>query len=71
MFDDIDFKTTLNDLLNKYPDALTVLYAFHVDVCCGGGKSIEEVAKEKGFTAADLIDALKESLLGRSMPFAG
>ncbi len=70
MFELIQPNTSVDQIVKNYPESLKVLYLFHVDVCCEGSKSLQEVAREKGFVAEDLIDALKESLRVRAMPFA-
>ena len=62
----IDPEWTINDLLQRAPASATVLNAFGVDTCCGGGNTIDEAAGEAGLDAAELIAALNDALAHRA-----
>lgn len=61
MFEDITSETSINQVLQKYPNSLKVFYLFNVDVCCGASQSIREAAQAKGFAATELVEALRSA----------
>jgi regulator of cell morphogenesis and NO signaling len=43
----IDPSLTVNEILLRYPAAVTVINAYGIDSCCGGGIPLEAVAREQ------------------------
>lgn len=56
----IDPRQTVNDVLLKYPAAISALNAFGIDACCGGAKSLSEVAERHKIDLAALLRAIEE-----------
>ena len=61
----IDASWTVNDVIEKFPDAITTLNALGLDTCCGGNLSLAESAAEAGIDAdkiiAELISSVSET----------
>ncbi len=45
---------TLGDLACTIPGATRVFHEFHLDFCCGGGKSLRQAALERGIDAREV-----------------
>ena len=58
----VDGKTTVRDLVGRYPQTRPVFEKHGIDYCCGGGKSLAEAAREHGHELPKLIDTLKQAL---------
>ena len=58
----VDEKTTVRDLVGRYPQTRPVFEKFGIDYCCGGGKPLADAARQCGQEVLKLIDALKEAL---------
>ncbi len=58
----VDEKTTVRDLVGRYPQARPVFEKHGIDYCCGGGKPLVDVARQCGQELPKLIDALKEAI---------
>jgi len=52
---------TINELLLQHPTAVTVLNAYGIDTCCGGGNSVAEAAACDGIDLDELLAALREA----------
>lgn len=57
----IDQDLTINEVLLKYPTAVTVLNAYGIDTCCGGGDSVAAAAASNGIDLDELLAALREA----------
>ena len=57
----IDQDLTINEVLLKYPSAVSVLNAYGIDTCCGGGDSVAEAAACDGIDLDELLSALREA----------
>jgi regulator of cell morphogenesis and NO signaling len=55
-------RTTVRDLVVKYPRTRPVLERFGIDYCCGGGHTLKDAAAEKGVVLDALFAALKDSI---------
>jgi len=55
-------KTTIRDLVGRYPQTRPVFEKHGIDYCCGGGKCLAEVADERGLKLPELVGALEEEL---------
>ena len=58
----VDEKTTVRDLVGRYPQTRPVFEKHGIDYCCGGGKPLADAAHQCGQELPELIDALKEAL---------
>ncbi len=58
----VDGRTTVRDLVGRHPQIRPVFEKRGIDYCCGGGKSLADVAREHGLKLPTLIDALNEAL---------
>ncbi len=58
----IDGKTTVRDLVGRYPQTRPVFEKHGIDYCCGGGKCLADAASERGLKLPALVDALEEAL---------
>jgi len=58
----IDPRMTVNELLRQRPETQEVLDRYHVDYCCGGNYTLEEVAKKEGFDLEAFLRDLEEAV---------
>lgn len=58
----MDEKTTVRDLVGRYPQTRPVFEKHGIDYCCGGGRPLADAARQCGQELPKLIDALKEAL---------
>lgn len=54
----VDPTATVNEILVKYPETVSVFNQFGIDACCGGAASLEEAASRDGADVERLIRAL-------------
>ena len=52
---------TLNDVIRKYPNTIGVFNRFNIDSCCGGARSIKDMAAQDKVELDAFIQALKEA----------
>jgi regulator of cell morphogenesis and NO signaling len=57
----IDPALSVNDVLHRWPAAVTALNAFGIDTCCGGADSLTEAAAQAGVSVDDLIGAIADA----------
>ena len=55
----IDAAWTVNELLHRHPDKVSVLHSFGIDACCGGALSLEEAARRHGVELVAVLRALE------------
>lgn len=55
----IDPTFTVNEVIERYPEALPVFARFGLDSCCGGARPLGEVALRHGLDVDDLIAAVE------------
>jgi regulator of cell morphogenesis and NO signaling len=58
----IDPTLTINEIIRRYPAAITVLNAFGVDSCCGGGEPLATVARRDARDLDAIVVALNLAL---------
>jgi len=58
----IDPALSVNEVLRRWPGAVTALNAYGVDTCCGGANSLSEAAAQAGVSADDLIGAIADAV---------
>lgn len=51
---------TVNELLRRRPDVLSILAAAGVDTCCGGGDQLSLAAAKAGLTFDQLLNRLDD-----------
>ena len=56
----IDGKMTVRDLVGRYPQTRPVFEQHGIDYCCGGGKSLADVASQHGLRLPTLVAALEK-----------
>lgn len=65
----IDADMTVNDVLAAIPGAIAPLTTLGIDTCCGGGRSLREVAERHGLDLEALLLAVRTA--GAAQPGAG
>jgi regulator of cell morphogenesis and NO signaling len=55
----IDAAWTVNEILHRHPNAVSVLGSFGIDSCCGGGLSLEEAARRHGADPHVVLHAIE------------
>ena len=54
----VDPTATVNEIIVKYPAAVSVFNEFGIDACCGGDAALDEAAPRDGANLEQLIAAL-------------
>ena len=57
----IDTRSTVNDIVARYPSTLAVFNAFGIDSCCGGALAVSEAAARHGVPLNALRSALESA----------
>lgn len=52
---------TLNDVIRKYPTTIGVFNRFNIDSCCGGARTIKDMAIQDKVDPDAFLQALKEA----------
>ncbi len=58
----LDGKTTVRELVGRYPQTRKVFEEHGIDYCCGGGQSLAAAASQRGLTLPNLTQALEKAL---------
>jgi regulator of cell morphogenesis and NO signaling len=58
----VDPALSVNDVLRRWPAAVTALNAYGIDTCCGGADSLSEAAAQVGVSVDDLIGAIADAV---------
>jgi iron-sulfur cluster repair protein YtfE (RIC family) len=58
----VDSDCSVNDIIQRFPDALPVLAAYGLDTCCRGNLSLHDAALDAGVEPSMVVDALEETL---------
>lgn len=58
----VNDKTTIRELVGRYPRTRPVFERHGIDYCCGGGKCLAEAAGEHNLKLPELVNALEEAL---------
>jgi iron-sulfur cluster repair protein YtfE (RIC family) len=53
---------TLNAIVARYPQALSVLQRFGLDTCCGGALPLRIAAQHHDLDLADILSALRAAI---------
>ncbi|EIA39718.1 DUF542 domain-containing protein [Thermus parvatiensis] len=61
---ELTLKTTVNEVLQRHPEAVRLLNEMGIDTCCGGADSLEEASRQAGKNPEEVLKALL-ALLGR------
>lgn len=62
----IDARSTVNDIVARYPSTLPVFNAFGIDTCCGGALPVSEAASRHGIPLNALRSALESAVDARA-----
>jgi regulator of cell morphogenesis and NO signaling len=62
----IDGNTTVREIVGRYPQTRKTFEQHNIDYCCGGGRSLAEVAQEKRVALPDLARDIEATLVGSS-----
>ena len=62
----IDARSTVNDIVARYPSTLPVFNAFGIDTCCGGAIPVTEVATRHKIPLNALRSALESAVDARA-----
>lgn len=62
----ITLKTSVNEILKHFPEAVRLLTGLGLDTCCGGAEPLEEAAKAAGQEPEAVLRALEAFLEGRT-----
>ncbi|MEZ0348301.1 MAG: DUF542 domain-containing protein [Thermus sp.] len=54
----------VNEILQRYPEAVRLLSGLGLDTCCGGAEPLEEAAKQAGRDPKEVLQALADFLEG-------
>ncbi len=57
-----DSQTTVRDLVGRYPQTRRVFEKYEIDYCCGGDRSLADVAADQELSVSTLVDTLTEVL---------
>ncbi len=58
----LDSQTTVRDLVGRYPQTRPVFEKYEIDYCCGGARSLADVAADQDLSVSTLVDTLAEVL---------
>lgn len=61
---ELTLKTKVNEVLQRHPEAVSLLNEMGIDTCCGGADSLEEAARQAGKNPEEVLTALL-AFLGR------
>jgi regulator of cell morphogenesis and NO signaling len=56
-------KTTVNEVLRRFPEAVELLTALGLDTCCGGAEPLEEACLQAGQDPGEVLEALRACLM--------
>jgi iron-sulfur cluster repair protein YtfE (RIC family) len=49
----------INEVIGQYPWTLPVFHRLDVDSCCGGARTVAEMAREHGFNLEEVLTELE------------
>lgn len=55
---------TVNHVVEQWPETMSAFRRFGVDMCCGGGKTVDQATGDAGADVDALSDALMEAVHG-------
>ncbi|SNZ16438.1 DUF542 domain-containing protein [Hydrogenobacter hydrogenophilus] len=58
----INKNMTVNELLRNYPCLQTLLEEYHIDYCCGGHRTLQEVAEQDCFDLEQFLKDVEQKL---------
>ncbi|MEK6813411.1 MAG: DUF542 domain-containing protein [Nitrospirota bacterium] len=53
---------TVNDILAKFPETISIFNEFGIDACCGGGAALTDAAKRDGADIEKIVTALTDRI---------
>ena len=64
----IDPKATINSITHSYPDTIAVFADYGIDSCCGGEKTLDEVARRHRLPLDEIVGKLEPIAAGVESP---
>ncbi|HEX6050242.1 MAG TPA: DUF542 domain-containing protein [Gemmatimonadaceae bacterium] len=64
----VDASATVNEILVRYPAAVSVFNTFGIDACCGGDATLEDAARRDGADLDALTAALSDVIAREGAP---
>ena len=58
----ITLRTTVNEILERFPEAVSLLSQLGLDTCCGGAEPLEEACLQAGQDPREVWEALRSLL---------
>ena len=58
----LDLSLTINEIVARFPELITVFNQFGIDTCCGGGVRVAEAARRHGLDLDGVVTALHEAI---------
>jgi regulator of cell morphogenesis and NO signaling len=55
---------TVNAVVERYPATIRAFTAFGIDACCGGARTLRDVATRHGLDLTRLVNAVAEAARG-------
>lgn len=62
----INLDTTVAQIAVEYPLSTRVFARHNIDFCCGGGSPLEEVCRQNGLEAAEILTEIQNEILPQS-----
>lgn len=54
----INPKATINSITHRYPDTIAIFSDYGIDSCCGGEKTLEDVARRHALPLDEIVARL-------------
>ena len=61
----INPNTTINSITHGYPNTIAIFADFGIDSCCGGEKTLDEVARRHGLPLDEIVARLEPITAGK------
>jgi regulator of cell morphogenesis and NO signaling len=55
----INPKATINSITHQYPDTIAIFSDYGIDSCCGGEKTLDDVARRHGLPLDEIVARLE------------
>jgi iron-sulfur cluster repair protein YtfE (RIC family) len=56
----LDPNLTINEIVARFPETISVFNRFGLDTCCGGGVCVDVAAHRHGLEASEVLSALRD-----------
>ena len=58
----LDPSLTINEIVSRHPETISVFNRFGMDTCCGGSVSVEDAARRDGLDLDQILAALRDAM---------